>query len=123
MDLYTHPPAKTTVIAADELGPVMPRTFDPTASWTSDGHRVKAPLIYSRGPEKTWMCGGPRIGDGRAVTLCAPSRNSAHWQEFLARLERANPTGTIAVITDNLSSHSSLTTRTWLAARASAKSC
>jgi len=48
------------------------------------------------------------------VTRCAPSRNSAHWQAFLARLEQANPTGTIAVITDNLSSHSSLATRAWL---------
>jgi hypothetical protein len=48
------------------------------------------------------------------VTCCAPARNSAHWQAFLARLEQANPTGTIAVITDNLSSHSSLATRDWL---------
>jgi transposase len=47
--------------------------------------------------------------------LCAPSRNSAHWQEFLARLEQANPTGAIAVITDNLSGHHSLATRAWLA--------
>ena len=49
------------------------------------------------------------------MTCCAPSRNSAHWQGFLTRLEQANPTGTIAVITDNLSSHSSLATRAWLA--------
>ena len=104
------------MIAADELGPVMPRTFDPPASWTPDGHRVKAPLTYSRGPDKTWIYGGLRIGDGQAVTYCAPSRNGAHWQVFLARLEQANPTGTIAVITDNLSSHSSLATRAWLAA-------
>jgi transposase len=93
----------------------MPRTFDPPASWTADGHRVKASLTYSRGPEKTWIYGGLRIGDGHTVTICAPSRNSAHWQAFLARLERANPTGTIAVITDNLSSHHSLATRAWLA--------
>src|SRR4051812_49998396 len=63
---------------------------------------------------KTWVYGGLRIGDGQAVTCCAPSRNSVHWQAFLARLEQANPTGTIAVITDNLSSHSSLATRAWL---------
>jgi transposase len=115
VDYYTHPPPDTTVIAADELGPVMPRTFAPPASWTPAGHRVKAPLTYSRGPDKTWIYGGLRIGDGQAVTCCAPSRNSAHWQAFLARLEQANPTGTIAVITDNLSSHSSLATRAWLA--------
>ena len=101
--------------AADELGPVTPRTFDPPPGWTPDGHRPKAPLTYSRGPDRTWVYGGLRIGDGQAVTYCAPSRNSAHWQEFLARLERANPIGTIAVITDNLSSHRSLATRAWLA--------
>ena len=93
----------------------MPRTFAPPAGWSPAGHRPKAPLTYSRGPDKTWIYGGVRIGDGQAVTYCAPPRNSAHWQAFLARLEQANPTGTIAVITDNLSSHSSLATRAWLA--------
>jgi hypothetical protein len=93
----------------------MPRTFDRPPGWSRDGHRVKAPLTYSRGPDKTWIYGGLRIGDGTAVTYCAPSRNSAHWQAFLARLEQANPTGAIAVITDNLSSHTSLATRAWLA--------
>jgi transposase len=115
VDYYTHPPPQTTVIAADELGPVTPRTFDPPPGWSADGQRVKAPLTYSRGPEKTWIYGGVRIGDGQALTCCAPARNSAYWQAFLARLEQANPTGTIAVITDNLSSHSSLATRAWLA--------
>jgi transposase len=94
---------------------VTPRTFDPPPGWSPDGHRVKAPLTYSRGPEKTWIYGGVRISDGQAVTCCAPSRNSAHWQAFLARLEQVNPTGTLAVITDNLSSHSSVATRAWLA--------
>jgi hypothetical protein len=89
VDYYTHPPADTTVIAADELGPVTPRTFDPPASWSRDGQRVKAPLTYSRGPEKTWIYGGVRISDGQAVTCCAPSRNSAGWPAFLARLEPA----------------------------------
>jgi transposase len=69
VDYYTHPPPGATVIAADELGPVMPRTFDPPAGWSPDGHRPKAPLTYSRGPEKTWIYGGLRIGDGQAVTL------------------------------------------------------
>src|SRR3712207_252079 len=108
-------PPHTAVIAADELGPVMPRTFDPPPGWTPNGHRVKAPLTYSRGPDKTWIYGGLRISDGQAVTCCAPSRNSAHWQAFPGQLERANPTGAIAVITDNLSSHSSIATRAWLA--------
>lgn len=102
------------MVAADELGPIVPRTFDPAPGWTSDGRRVKAPLEYSRGPEKTWVYGGLRIADGQAVTLTSASRNSAGWQRFLALLEQANPTGTIAVITDNLSSHNSVSTREWL---------
>ena len=53
--------------------------------------------------------------DGQAVTLTAPSRNSAGYQQLLAAVEQANPTGEIAVITDNLSSHSSVSTRAWLA--------
>jgi DDE superfamily endonuclease len=34
---------------------------------------------------------------------------------LLAAVEQANPTGELAVITDNLSSHSSVSTRAWLA--------
>ena len=55
MELYTAPPAGSTVICADELGPVIPRTFPPAPGWSGDGHRIKAPLEYSRGPEKTWV--------------------------------------------------------------------
>lgn len=115
MGLYTNPPPETTVICADELGPVIPRTFPPAPGWTLDGHRVKAELDYGRGPEKTWVYGGLRVADGHAVTCTAPSRNSAGYQRFLGLVEQANPAGDIVVITDNLSSHSSYTTRTWLA--------
>jgi hypothetical protein len=48
----TTPPPQTTVICADELGPVIPRSFPPAPGWTLDGHRVKAPLDYGRGPEQ-----------------------------------------------------------------------
>ena len=61
------------------------------------------------------MYGALRPGDGQAVTLTAPSRNSAGYQQLLAAVEQANPTGKLAVITDNLSSHTSFSTRTWLA--------
>jgi transposase len=104
-----------TVVCADELGPVLPRTFPPAPGWSADGHRVKAPLEYSRGIDKTWVYGGLRVADGQAVTLTAPSRNSANYQRFLALVERAIPDGEIAVVTDNLSSHTSLATREWLA--------
>ena len=61
MELYTAPPPGSTVICADELGPVIPRTFPPAPGWSTGGHRVKAPLEYSRGPEKTWVYGGLRV--------------------------------------------------------------
>jgi len=114
VELYTAPPPGSTVICADELGPVIPRTFPPAPGWSPDGHRIKAPLEYSRGPEKTWVYGGLRVAGGQAITMCAPSRNSTACQDFLHRAEHANPEGTIYVITDNLSSHNSKSTRAWL---------
>jgi hypothetical protein len=72
-------------------------------------------LEYGRSVERVWVYGGLRVGDGHAVTLTASSRNSVGYQQFLGLVEQANPTGKIAVITDNLSSHSSFSTRTWLA--------
>ena len=115
VELYTAPPANTTVICADELGPVVPRTFPPAPGWSPGGHRVKAPLDYARGPEKTWVYGALRVTDGQAVTMTAASRNSVSYQKFLALVEKANPRGNIVIITDNLSSHNSVSTRDWLA--------
>jgi transposase len=102
------------VICADELGPVSARTFAPAAGWSADGHRIKAPLEYSRGPDKTWVYGGLRIRDGTEVTCCAPSRNSDGWIHLLAQIAQANPRGPIRVVTDNLSSHTSVKVRRWL---------
>jgi hypothetical protein len=114
--LYTDPPPGAVVVCADELGPVTPRTFPPGPAWSAGGHRIKAPLEYFRGPDKTWVYGALRVADGTAVTMTAASRNSVCYQRFLQRLEDANPgEGDIWVIADNLSSHDSLATRTWLA--------
>jgi hypothetical protein len=99
------------VICADELGPVSPRAFPPAPGRSPGGHRVKAPPGYSRGPDKTRVYGGLRVEDGQALTLCAPSRNSSHYQEFLQLAEHASPEVTICVVTDNLSSHDSKATR------------
>lgn len=93
---------------------MIPRTFPPPSGWSPDGHRIKAPLTYSRGSDKTWVYGGLRIRDGIEVTMTADSRNSVHYQRFLRLVEQANPTGDIWVITDNLSSHNSVSTRAWL---------
>jgi transposase len=97
------------------LGPVIPRTFPPAPGWSADGHRIKEEVEYGRGPEKTWVYGALRPTDGHVVTVTATSRNSANYQQLLAQVEHANPTGQIVVITDNLSSHNSLSTRGWLA--------
>ncbi|SBW22806.1 hypothetical protein FDG2_3155 [Candidatus Protofrankia californiensis] len=102
------------MICADELGPVIPRTFPPAPGWSPDGHRIKAPLEYSRGSEKTWVFGGLRIRDGQEITCCAPSRNSDGWIQLLTRIAQANPRGPIRVVTDNLSTHTSGKVRGWL---------
>lgn len=102
------------MICADELGPVIPRAFPPAPGWSPDGHRIKNELDYSRGPEKTWVYGGLRVRDGIEITTTAASRNSANYQQFLQRIEDANPAGAIWIVTDNLSSHNSKATREWL---------
>jgi len=65
---YTEPPEGSTTVCTDELGPVVPRTFDPAPGWSPNGHRIKAPLDYARGPEKTWVYGALRVRDGKEVT-------------------------------------------------------
>ena len=98
----------------DELGPVSPRTFAPAPGWSADGHRIKAPLEYSRGNDKVWIYGALRVRDGKEITKCAAARNSKNYVELLKDIEADNPTGDIFIVTDNLSSHNSLETRTWL---------
>jgi transposase len=99
----------------DELGPVTPRTFPPAAGWSADGHRIKAPLEYSRGAGKVWVYGALRVRDGREITLTAPSRNTAGYPRLLRAIDRENPDGEVAVVMDNLSSHTSGPVREWLA--------
>ncbi|MFI9256037.1 IS630 family transposase [Streptomyces sp. NPDC053069] len=109
-----QPPDGATVVCADELGPVIPRTFPPALGWSPDGHRIKNEIDYSRGPEKTCVYGALRVRDGQAITMTATSRNSVFYQQFLQLVEDANPVGDLYVITDNLSSRTSVSTRTWL---------
>jgi len=104
------------VICLDELGPVSPRSYPPVGGWSADGHRIKAPLEYSRGPEKVWVYGALRIEDGQALTLTAPSRNTKGYLGLLQAVEKRNPGGGIYLITDNLASHKSPPIREWLSA-------
>jgi hypothetical protein len=94
---------------------VSPRTYPPAPCWSPDGHRIKAPLEYSRGPEKVWVYGALRVRDGKALTLTHRSRNTeGYLLRLLKAVERENPSGTLYLITDNLSSHKSPPIREWL---------
>lgn len=95
---------------------MIPRTYPPPPSWSPDGRRIKAPLDYSRGPEKTWVYGALRVRDGQARTLAAPARDTAGYLALLQDVAAANPRGELYLIADNLSSHQSGPIRQWLAA-------
>jgi hypothetical protein len=112
--LYTDPPVDATILCLDELGPVIPRTYPPAPGWSADGHRIKAPLDYSRGPEKVWVYGALRVSDGQALTLTRRSRNTAGYLDLLKAVAQANPTGDLYLITDNLASHKSPPIQDWL---------
>src|SRR2546425_4146841 len=73
---YTEPPEGSTTVCTDELGPGVLRTFDPAPGWSATGHRLKAPMDYGRGPEKTWVYGALRVRNRKEVTRCATSRNA-----------------------------------------------
>ena len=79
------------------------------------GHRIKAPREYSRGLDKTWLYGALCVRDGQALTLSAPSRNTAGYLQLLQAIEHAYPCGKLTLITDNLSSHKSRPIQAWLA--------
>ena len=114
--LYTAPPPEATVLCVDELGPVTPRNFPPAPGWSPDGHRIKVPLKYDRGPEKVWVYGALCVRDGQVVTQTAPSRNTTGYLDLLETLDRTYPTGDLYLIADNLASHTSGPIRAWLEA-------
>jgi hypothetical protein len=104
------------VICVDELGPVMPRSYPPAPGWSVTGHRIKAPLESSRGLEKVWVYGALRPRDGHALTCPGRARNTAGYRALLDAVAADNPTGTLYLITDNLSSHKSPPIAAWLTA-------
>jgi hypothetical protein len=56
------------------------------------------------------------VRDGKELTRCAASRTSKTSRALLTDSEAENPTGDLSMMTDTLSSHNSLETRTWLEA-------
>lgn len=104
------------MLCVDELGPIWPRTFPPSPGWSRDGHRIKAALDYSRGPEKVWVYGGLRGRDRHELTLSARSGNTEGYLRLLNAIDSANPDGELYLISDKLSSHTSLPIQEWFAA-------
>ncbi|MBA3703021.1 MAG: IS630 family transposase [Rubrobacteraceae bacterium] len=102
------------MVCVDELGPVTPRAFPPAPGWSRDGHRIKAPLEYSRGPDKVWVFGALRVEDGTSITFTSRSRNSKGYLKLLEKIERSIPQGAIYLIADNLTTHKSAMVRQWL---------
>jgi len=102
------------VVCVDELGPVTPRSFPPAPGWSPDGHRIKAPLEYGRGPDKAWVFGALRVKDGKSLTFTSRSRNSKGYIKLLEKIVRAIPRGPIYLVADNLSTHKSALLREWL---------
>jgi hypothetical protein len=113
--LYTAPPAGATVLCVDELGPVTPRNFPPAPGWSVDGHHIKVPLDYERGPDKVWIYGALCVRDGQVLTQIAPSRNTRGYLALLQALDHAYQHSDLYLIADNLASHSSGPIRDWLA--------
>jgi hypothetical protein len=95
---------------------VSPRTYPPAPGWSADGHRIKAPLEYSRGPQKVWVYGALCVRDGQALTLTTRSRNTAGYRQLLEAIATAHPAGEVYLIADNLASHQSPPVQEWLAA-------
>jgi hypothetical protein len=83
------------------LGPVSARSFAPAPGWSADGHRIKAPLEYGRGLDKTWVYEALCVRDGQALTLSAPSRNTAGYLSLLQAIEHTYPCGKLTLISDN----------------------
>lgn len=93
-----------------------PRNFPPAPGWSLDGHRIKVPLNYERGPEKVWVYGALCVRNGHVLTQTASARNTMGYLELLNALDQAYPHGDLSLVADNLSSHSSGPIREWLIA-------
>jgi hypothetical protein len=93
---------------------VTPRAFPPAPGWSPSGHRIKAPLAYSRGTEKSWVYGALRVRDGQELPFTAPSRNTVGYLRLLTVLDEATPAGALNLVSDHRSSHTSGPIQAWL---------
>ena len=79
--LYTAPPAGSTVICLDELGPVAAKSY-PGPSWSDDAHRPHFPPSYARHGYR-WAFGALAHRTGAVCVQTAATRDTAAWLHFL----------------------------------------
>jgi transposase len=116
--LYTTPPAGAVVVCLDEMGPQSAKSVpgqqpvhaaletDAEAGRTRPRERAKQEIDYGR-RGKGYIFGGFRPATGEALTHPYSSRSTAHWAEFLARVEGWIPAevSRVYAIVDNLQAH------------------
>jgi hypothetical protein len=111
VELYTAPPEGSTVICADELGPVIPRTFPTAPGWSQGGTGSRAPLEYSRGRRRP----GPTAGCASPTGRRSPQEG--WWRIFrkvaMAGQDFANP-GEIACATRVATAQLNAHARPWI---------
>src|SRR5215475_14039249 len=101
--LYTNPPADSTVICLDELGPIAARRY-PSPSWSPDAHRPHFRPAYARHGYR-WAFGALAHRTGAALVQTAGTRATAAWLRFLDSLEIFAPPGAVYLIVDALPLH------------------
>jgi transposase len=115
--LYTAPPADAVVVCLDEMGPESAKSFpgrQPIAAAPGDGvnqdrrpaGRAKQEIDYGR-RGKGYIFGAFIPATGEAMTHPYASRSTAHWVDFLGRVESWLPATAqrVHVILDNLAAH------------------
>ena len=110
--LYTDPPAGSVVLDLDEMGPESAKTFagrefvHAAPGEHRPAERARQEIDYGR-RGKGYVFGAFRPATGEALTECYPRRTTAHWVDFLERVEHWVPSGVerIYAILDNLQAH------------------
>lgn len=109
--LYTEPPAGSTAVCVDELGPIAARRY-PGPSWSPDAHRPHFRPDYARYGYR-WAYGALRHRTGAVFLHSAAARDTASWLAFLDGLEAFVPEGEVSLIIDALPLHWTLDTMLW----------
>jgi transposase len=115
--LYTDPPADSTVVCLDEMGPQAAKSYpgnEPIRTAPEDGPgearrpagRAKQEIDYGR-RGKGYIFGAFRPATGEALTAPYPSRSAANRADFMADVDEWIPAevSRVYAIVDNLQAH------------------